>query len=382
MIYLRCSSIILPDRLIKDGAIIIDGDKIAAAGTAAEIQKPFGAESIDAHGLHLAPGFIDWQLNGGFGLDFSENPANMWKTGERLPEHGVTSFLPTIISSPMDMYDSARDNILHGKPVNYSGAQPLGLHFEGPYLNPAKKGAHNPDHLRKPDLAEIADWTRKQGVWVVSLAPELANSYDQIRFLCSQDVIVSAGHSMAGYDQAREAFDLGVSAATHLFNAMPGLDHRAPGLAAACMQSEKVTVGLIPDGIHVHPAMVDLAWKIKHKGKVAIVTDAMTALGMPPGAYGLGDFEVTVDETSARLKNGTLAGSILRMDQAVRNMMTFCGCSLQEAVNSASLNVARLIKAPHKGRILPGADADLVLLDAEAQIVSTFARGRQVFSEI
>ncbi len=382
MIYLRCSSIILPDRLIKDGAIIIDGDKIAAAGTAAEIQKPFGAESIDAHGLHLAPGFIDWQLNGGFGLDFSENPANMWKTGERLPEHGVTSFLPTIISSPMDMYDSARDNILHGKPVNYSGAQPLGLHFEGPYLNPAKKGAHNPDHLRKPDLAEIADWTRKQGVWVVSLAPELANSYDQIRFLCSQDVIVSAGHSMAGYDQAREAFDLGVSAATHLFNAMPGLDHRDPGLAAACMQSEKVTVGLIPDGIHVHPAMVDLAWKIKHKGKVAIVTDAMTALGMPPGAYGLGDFEVTVDETSARLKNGTLAGSILRMDQAVRNMMTFCGCSLQEAVNSASLNVARLIKAPHKGRILPGADADLVLLDAEAQIVSTFAKGRQVFSEI
>ncbi|MEI6291190.1 MAG: N-acetylglucosamine-6-phosphate deacetylase [Chloroflexota bacterium] len=382
MIYLRCSSIIFPDRVITDGAVIIDGEKIAAAGPAAEIHKPLGLETVDAHGLHLAPGYIDWQLNGGFGLDFSENPSNMWQTGECLPEHGVTSFLPTIISSPLEIYKTAQENIQHGKPANYTGAQPLGLHFEGPYLNPEKKGAHNPRHLRKPDLAEIANWTRKQGVWVVTLAPELPHADDMIRFLSSENVIVSAGHSMASYEQAMASIDLGVSAATHLFNAMPGLDHRTPGLAAACIQSGKVTAGIIPDGIHVHPAMVNLAWRTKQHGMIAIVTDAMTALGMPPGTYGLGDFEVIVDESSARLKNGTLAGSILRMDQAVRNMMTFCGCSLPEAVNSASLNAARLIKAPHKGRILTGADADLVLLDAEAAVISTFVRGRKVFSKI
>jgi len=382
MLYIRCSTLFGPTRHIQNGAILLDGQKILAAGLASELPIPNGARLLDAYGLGIAPGYIDWQLNGGFGFDFTENPETIWEVAARLPEHGVTAFLPTVITAPLEVYNTARQVLKNGAPIGFRGAHPLGLHLEGPYLNPGKKGAHNPAYLRTPSTFETQDWSRKNGVWLVTLAPELPGAHELIRSLRAKGVVVSAGHSLATYEQALEAIKSGVSCATHLFNAMPALDHRAPGLIAACLRAETLIIGLIPDGIHTHPAMVALAWKHTGPRRMAIVTDAMAALGMPPGKYGLGDFRVTVDAVSARLENGTLAGSILQMDQAVRNMIAYTGCSLQQAICTATANVARLIGTRHKGDLRTGADADIILLDNQANLMATIAMGEVVFSKL
>jgi N-acetylglucosamine-6-phosphate deacetylase len=382
MLYIHCSSLLTPKRALKNAAILIEDGKIAAVGPASDVTCPSGAQMMDAHGLIAAPGYIDWQLNGAFGHDYTENPETIWESATRLPEHGVTAFLPTIITSPFEKHAAAIETLKIGVPKDFRGAWPLGLHFEGPFLNPGKKGAHNPIHLRLPSLAETQAWSRQNGVWLVTLAPELPGAHDLIRILRARNVVVSAGHSLATYEEAQMAFEAGVTCATHLFNAMLPLDHRAPGLIAALLNAPHVTVGLIPDGIHVHPEMVALAWRLKGQRGIAIVTDAISALGMPPGKYQLADFSINVDETSVRLDNGTLAGSILRMDAAVRNLMAFTGCSLAEAVTSATANVARLIGARRKGSLRPGADGDVVLLSPEAQVMATIVRGQVVYSQI
>ena len=382
MLYIRCSKILGPKTQITDGAILLDGTKILAVDSASQLAPPAGAKELDAHSLTAAPGYIDWQLNGGFGLDFTENPENIWDVAAKLPEHGVTAFLPTIITAPLNTYSTAQQTLSAGPPKGFHGAKPLGLHFEGPYLNPGKKGAHNPAYLRSPALDETRLWSRKNSVWLVTLAPELPGAIAMIQALRKNDIVISAGHSLATYEQALEAFAAGVTSATHLFNAMPALDHRQPGLIAACLADNKVTAGLIPDGIHVHPAMVKLAWKNKGARCMAIVTDAMAALGMKAGVYGLGDYEVTVNETSARLKDGTLAGSIVHMDQAVRNLMQFSGCSLAQAIGAASINPARLIGADQKGRLQPGADADLLLMDSQGNLMLSIANGEVAFSRL
>ena len=382
MLYIRCFQLLTPSRLIQDAAILVDGSRILVCGPAAVVDKPPGSQVLEAAGLTAVPGYVDWQLNGGFGYDFTDTPTSIWDVGARLPEHGVTSFLPTIITSPAQTYSSAQRVLQAGPPQGYKGAQALGLHFEGPFLNPVKKGAHNPAYLRLATQAEIKDWSRRKHVWLVTLAPELPGASEAVQTLRKRGVVVSAGHSMATCEQGLAAFELGVGAGTHLFNAMPFFDHRAPGLTAALLTSDKTIVGLIPDGIHVNPVMVSIAWKQKGPSRVAIVTDAMAALGMPPGEYSLGGYRVIVDEVSARLADGTLAGSILRMDQAVRNLLTFTGCSLREAVDSATLNPARLVGSRHKGRLSPGADADIVLLDSSARVAATIVRGEILYNNL
>jgi len=382
MYFIRCSTLLSPVRAIDDAAIIIDGAIITALGPSTSLRIPDGAEILDVNGLVAAPGYIDWQLNGGFGQDFTENPASIWSVAEQLPEHGVTAFLPTVVTAPLNVYSSAQQVLHLGAPANFRGAQPLGLHFEGPYLNPLKRGAHNPLHLRKPSTDETKNWSRNAGVWLVTLAPELPDAHALMRELCSKGVKVSVGHSMATYQEALDSFDAGVTCATHLFNAMPPLDHRAPGLIAALLNRPDISLGMIPDGIHVHPAMVALAWKHSGVRRMAIVTDAMGALGMPPGVYRFGDYDVTVDKVSARLENGTLAGSIVRMDEAVRNLMKFTGCTLAQAVAAASANVARLIGVKRKGYLRVGADADLILMDGKANIKATFVGGKLLFSSL
>jgi N-acetylglucosamine-6-phosphate deacetylase len=381
-LYIRASQVLTPARVLSNAAVLIEGGKIAAVAAARDLKRPARSTLIDASSLIAAPGYIDWQLNGGFGFDFAEQPHTIWDVAARLPEHGVTAFLPTIITQPLNKYDEAMAVLKCGAPQGFIGAQPLGLHFEGPYLNPGKKGAHNPAYLRKPSVAEIKNWSRANGVWLVTLAPEQAGAHEMIRALIGRGVVVSAGHSLATYDQAQQAFAAGVTGATHLFNAMPALDHRAPGLAVALLQAPRVKVGLIPDGVHAHPAMVALAWRLKGKRGIAIVTDAIGALGMPPGQYNLGDFTVNVDEVSVRLADGTLAGSNLRMDAAVRNLCAFTGCSLADAVTSASATVARLIGTRRKGALRKGADADVVLLDSSGQVMATIIKGAVAYSRL
>jgi N-acetylglucosamine-6-phosphate deacetylase len=257
-------------------------------------------------------------------------------------------------------------------------SHPLGIHVEGLFLNLGMKGAHNPSHMRLPEPGLMENWTFKHGLRLVTLAPELPGGLDAVRFLRVQGVSVSIGHSLAVFEEAEEAFAAGVSSVTHLYNAMPPLNHRDPGLAAAALLNSDIRVGLIADGVHCHPAMLQLAWKLKGAGGICLVTDAMAAQGMPPGTYHLGDFDVHVDETSARLQDGTLAGSILTQAQALRNIMHWCGASLIEAVPALTSTPAALLGLHGKGLLALGADADLVLVTADGEVKTVIVDGKVI----
>ena len=381
MLFIHNIHILTPQGRLENSGILIDQGKIAAIGSPHELALPLNCPLLDGNGSTAAPGYIDLQLNGGFGLDFTQNPETIWQVAAGLPRYGVTSFLPTIITSPAETTRKAQEVWRSGPPAGFLGANALGLHLEGPMLNPGKKGAHNPAYIVLPSLDVIADWTPENGVWLVTLAPEQPGALEVIAELHRRGVLVSAGHSMATYSEAELGFAAGIRKGTHLFNAQPALDHRQPGLATTILTNPLVKAGIIPDGIHVHPAMVKLAWKAKGVEGIVVVTDAMAALGMPPGEYLLGDYAVRVDETSARLANGTLAGSILTLDAAVRNMIDFCGCSLAEAVAMVTASPANLLGLTNKGRLSPGADADLVLLDTNGRILTTYIGGQLVYSQ-
>jgi N-acetylglucosamine-6-phosphate deacetylase len=381
-LYIFNACLAAPTNSIADGAILVRDGRIAALGASAEISPPPGVRQIDAQGLCLAPGFLDLQLNGGFGNDFTADPGSIWQVGERLPQYGVTGFLPTIITAPLEVYAAAQAVLRNGPPPGYRGAQPLGLHFEGPFLNPEKKGAHNPAYLRPPNPGEAAGWSAETGVHLVTLAPELPGALELTRLLRARGVVVSAGHSNADFEQAQAAFQAGITCGTHLFNAMPPLGHRSPGLAGALMAESGVAVGVIADGLHIHPSIVKLAWKAKGPQGLILVTDAMAALGMPPGSYPLGDETVQVDGRSARLPDGTLAGSLLTMDAALRNLAAFAGCSLVEALPCLTSTPARLLGLGTKGQLAVGYDADFVLLTPDGQVLMTIVGGKVLYTNI
>jgi N-acetylglucosamine-6-phosphate deacetylase len=344
------------------------------------LEIPNRARRIDGSGHTLAPGLIDLQINGAFGRDFTLEPGAIWDVAALLPRYGLTSFLPTIITSPLDTIEEAQQTISAGPPAEFKGARPLGLHLEGPYLNPEKKGAHNPEFMRRPALDEIAGYSPRDGVSMVTLAPELYGALPMVDTLSARGILVSAGHSQATFDQAKAGFEAGIRYSTHLFNAMSAIHHREPGLASAALADERVTIGLIPDGIHVHPALIKVVWQVARDGRLNLVTDAMAALGMPPGRYQLGGYTVTVDESSCRLPDGTLAGCIISPDQALRNLIAFTGCSLTEALAPLTTVPAQLLSLGGRlGQITRGHDADLVLLTSDLKVAATVIGGRIVF---
>lgn len=381
MICIQHATVYTPDEVMEDGAVLLADGRIQAVAPSSQIDLPDKASYIDATGLHLVPGFIDLQLNGAIGLDFTTEPRSIWPVAAYLPRTGVTSFLPTIITSPLTAVQAAQEVISSRPPTGFRGATPLGLHLEGPFLHPDKKGAHNPTYLQLPTKAIAANWSPENGVRFVTLAPELQGALEIVRLLTKRGVIVSAGHSTATLAQARAGFEAGICYGTHLFNAMPPLHHREPGLVGALLADERTTIGLIVDGEHVHPELVKLVWQMVGNGRLNLVSDGMAALGMPPGRYPLGDFEVIVDATTARLPNGTLAGSILSLDTAVRNLITFTGCTLAEALPTVTRTPADLLNLPHKGRIAPTGDADLVLLTPDLQVHTTLVGGRIIYKK-
>ena len=376
MIYIRHATVITPTETIEDGALLTDGARVAAVGPTGEIPAPADAQVVEAAGAFLTPGFIDLQINGAFGFDFTDDPSSIWPVAARLPRYGVTAFLPTIISSPLATVAEAQQIVSRAPEDWRPGAIPLGLHVEGPFLNPQKKGAHNPAYLLPPDPDAIAGWSPATGVHLVTLAPELPGALELISALRERGVAVSAGHSNATYAEAQAGFDAGIRYGTHLFNAMPALHHREPGLVGALLADPRPAVGFIPDGVHTHPAILHLVWQILGGARLSLVTDAMAALGMPPGQHLLGDFEVVVDESSARLTDGTLAGSILSLDAALRNLIAFTGCSLAEALPALTTTPAGLLGlSDRRGRLAAGHVADLVLLSPDLQVVTTVVEG-------
>lgn len=327
----------------------------------------------------IAPGYIDLQLNGAFGYDFTNDGTSVAEVSTRLPMTGVTAFMPTIITSPRESYQQRLREIAAAA-IEATGAHVLGVHLEGPFLSPQRKGAHNPDYLRPIDLEEIQGWVDTSIVRIVTLAPELDGALEAIRLLHKAGIVVSIGHSNATFAQAMNAIEAGAGWGTHLFNAMSPFQHREPGVTGALLVSS-IPFGLIVDGVHSHPAAVKIAYRVKGPNAIALITDAIEAMGMQPGQYMLGDRHIFVSEDRVQLDDGTLAGSILRMDVAVRNMLAFTGCSLAEAVSMASTTPACLLGLNKKGRLDPGCDADLIILDTDLRVTHTFVSGKLVYEK-
>jgi N-acetylglucosamine-6-phosphate deacetylase len=381
MLFIKNATVYGPELLPRPSSILIERGRFTRVGPSADLQAPAGATVIDAAGFSVVPGFIDLQFNGGFGHDFTNDAGPIWDVAARLPQFGVTSFLPTIITSPLERITAGQRVVAAGPPEGFTGAMPLGLHIEGPYLNAAKKGAHNPKYLRMPDRREVADWSPSTGVRLVTIAPELPGALDVITDLSRRGVLVSAGHSMATYEEAMAAFDAGVRYGTHLFSAMPSLLHREPGLPGAMLTDSRPLVGFIADGVHTHQCIIDLVWKALGSARLSLVTDAMAALGMPPGWHRLGDYDVQVDATSARLDARTLAGSILSLDRALRNVIRITGCSLEAVLPTLTTNNAKAIGLGHeRGRIAAGFVADLVMLSPDLDVYSTVAGGKVAYT--
>ncbi len=371
--------------LAPDGRLVGPADGLAVVTVSGESIDSVASDlsddchRVDGEGLIVSPGFIDLQINGGFGIDLLSEPDGMWELARQLPRHGVTSFLPTIITSPPSSTAAAM-KALAKRPAHHGGAEPLGLHFEGPMLSPARPGAHPIRHLAKPDLDLIGEWSRSNGVALVTIAPELHGADEVIAELVSRGVAVSAGHTEATAAEARAAMAVGVTMVTHLFNAMSPLGHRDPNLVGVTLAGDELVASLIVDGVHVAPEVVTTVWKARGGDGLVLITDAVAPMGMGPGTYQLAGTTIIADEERVRTEEGTLAGSVLTMDGAIRNLVAFTGCEPREALRAATVTPATAIGAAERGRIEPGAVADLVLLDDQLEVKLTFCRGRLAYA--
>ncbi|TKS91232.1 N-acetylglucosamine-6-phosphate deacetylase [Collichthys lucidus] len=375
------------DLWVRDGRIL-DPEKLFFD------EQGYADKRVDCEGSIIAPGFIDVQINGGYGIDFSQPSEDVGSglsfVAKKILEHGVTSFCPTLVTSPPHVYHKVLPQVKvhNGGP---HGAGVLGFHLEGPFISVEKKGAHPEKFLRTFRSGGIKDLIEAYGsldnVAMVTLAPELASSQSVVRELSQRGITVSLGHSVANLSQAEDAVQHGASFITHLFNAMLPFHHRDPGIVGL-LTSDRVPAGrtvyygMIADGIHTNPAALRIAHRA-HPAGLVLVTDAITAMGLPPGRHTLGQQEVEIQGLHAYVAGTTtLCGSIATMDMCVRHFKQASGCSVEEALEAASLHPAQLLGICNKkGNLDFGSDADLVLLDDELNIEATYISGEQVWGK-
>ncbi|MBW1599079.1 N-acetylglucosamine-6-phosphate deacetylase [Streptomyces sp. JJ38] len=378
--------VVTPDGVLDGGRVTVEGGRIAAVEPATAMSGERGAPArvrpgdVDLGGHWLVPGFVDVHNHGGGGASFTSGTAEDVLTAVRTHRaHGTTTLVASTVTGELDTL--ARQAGLLSELVEQG--ELAGVHFEGPFISPCRKGAHSEALLRDPEPAEVrklVDAARGTAV-MCTLATERPGGLDSVRLLVDEGVLAAVGHTDATYEETRAAIDAGASVATHLFNAMPTLGHRAPGPVAALLEDEGVTVELIDDGTHLHPAALRLAFDRAGSGRVAFITDAMDAAGFGDGRYRLGPLDVEVVDGVARLVTedggpGSIAGSTLTLDAALRRAVTRDGIGIEDAVRAVSTTPARLLgRSDRIGAIRPGLDADLVALDADLTVRAVLRRG-------
>src|SRR5918998_1654029 len=352
----RARLVALRGQVVTDYEVWPEGSVLLEGGYIREV-SPSETQLADEVHEHedslLLPGFVDLQVNGAFGVDVATEPSRVSELSEKLLSTGTTA----------------------------SGAEVLGVHLEGPFINPRKRGAHAAAHVVPPDPGLLAHLLDLAPVRMLTVAPELGGADELMTLAANRGVAVSAGHSDAPFELAYEAFDASVASVTHLFNAMSAMHHREPGLPGAAFAHPRVVCGLIADGLHVHPEMIGLAFRMLGPDRVCLVTDAIAAAGVGDGEYRLATRTVYREGGAPRLATGAIAGSVLTMNESFRNILAFTGCTVAEAARMSSTTPARLIgEGRRKGRLVPGYDADVAIFAPDLSVEAVWRGGKPLYS--
>jgi N-acetylglucosamine-6-phosphate deacetylase len=396
LIVLSGAALVLPDRILSPGTLTIEDGRIAdirsETSTGAQAQFAF-------HGHYIVPGFIDVHVHGVEGVDTHDSPTAVATIASHLPRYGVTAFCPTTVACGTEALRQVLDQVKRAReaPAPMS-ARVLPAHLESNFINPEYNGAQPVDCLRSPRGLFAGDGQREgqaftardilkeieraaPDVGIITLAPELEGGLDLVRLLVARGHRVSLGHSGATYDEALAAISAGARQATHLFNRMPPLGHRAPGLAGAVLQSDDVAAEIICDGHHVHPGLMRATIAAKRPSRVLAITDGTAASGLPPGSKArLGGRTIVAGQSTALLEDGTVAGSLLTMDRAFELLVGRVGLSLVDAATLCSTTPARELGLVGHGVLAPDAAADLVVLDANFAVVQTYVAGQLTYA--
>ena len=382
MIALTASRLYTPLDCLEQPLLLVDGDAIVEVSSRTAREVPAGTQTTDYGDATLAPGFVDIHIHGGAGHDvMNADTAGLAAMERLLAAHGVASYFPTTVTAPVDQTLSALDRLAsaieQAEQARAEGhAQPLGIHLEGPFISHLRRGVHPPANLLRPTL-EMFDrfWQAARGrLRMMTIAPELEGAKEVIAEAARRGVCVSLGHSNADLNATRAGVAAGASHCTHGFNAMRPLDHREPGIIGAMLTDSRLSADIIADGIHLDPIIVQLFVEAKGPDAAVLITDATAATGMPDGHYRLGSLEVEVKDGRC-MSEGRLAGSVLTMDRAVRNVMQFAGWDLQQALRPASLNPARITGLAGRGKLEAGCKADIVVLTPAGEVRATMVRG-------
>jgi N-acetylglucosamine-6-phosphate deacetylase len=383
MIALTASALFTPLQKIEQPVVLLEDGKILEIDPRAALAIPSGCRIVDFGDAILAPAYVDIHIHGGAGHDVMETDPGALPALERLlAQHGVGGYLPTTITAPVEQtlgaLERLADAIESGEATPGEGgrARPLGIHMEGPFLSHAKRGVHPPESILPPTIGMFNRfWEAARGrIRLMTIAPETEGAQEVIAEAARRGVCVSIGHSDANQEAARAAIDKGARHATHTFNAMRALDHREPGILGVVLSDDRISADIIADGIHVDPAIVKLFIRAKGAAGAVLITDALSATGMPDGRYRLGTLELDV-KGGRCTSRGILAGSVLTLDRAVRNVMQFAGCDLQQGVRFASLNPAKAAGLEKNGVLEPAAHADIVVLDRNGGVRKTIIAG-------
>jgi N-acetylglucosamine-6-phosphate deacetylase len=372
-----------PRETVERPLVLIEDETIVEVRSEEGRSVPAGAETVDFGDAVLAPGFVDIHIHGGAGHDVMNGDKEGADRLElQLASHGVTSYFPTTVTAPIDQTLAALERLAirieqaEAAGGNHGQAQPLGIHLEGPFISHIRRGVHPPAYLQRPsvDLFERF-WQAARGrIKFLTIAPELEGAKEVIGEATSRCVCVSLGHSNADLNATRAAVAAGARHATHGFNAMRPLDHREPGIIGAMLTDGRMTADIIADGVHLNPTIVELFLKAKGANAAVLITDATAATGMPDGRYRLGTMEVEVKDGRC-IADGRLAGSVLTMDRAVRNVVQFAHWDLPLALGLASANPARVAGINNRGKLEPGSRADMVVLTHTGEVKATIVGG-------